>query len=298
MRISTNQIQQISVNAQRKKQAEIQVSQSRLSSGLRIEKPSDDPAGIGQVIKIQQRMGQLSQYDRNANTATSTLNLQDRILSSVNESLQKLREIALQGSTPADDGQGRSLLAQEVLAQTNILLSLANTKEAGEFIFAGSRIDSPPFANEQGQVVYQGFESARTLPINDYINVVVRDPGSQIFSGPNNDLFATAEKLHKILLSGNLNPVEEMGEILAEIDQSMATINTQRAIVGARLSQIENITDINKDLMFQLQSTLSNTRDTDFVETISQFNQQIIALEAAQKVFLRVSDLSLFRLFN
>lgn len=300
MRISTRQIFEQSLKSMQRQQEGLQTSQSRLSSGLRLQKPSDDPIGIGRALNLENQMASLEQYARNGLRAQSSLNLQEQTLASTSESVQRLRELALQGGVPSNDGKERRMLAEEVEAQVNILLSLGNTRdENGEYVFAGTRADVPPFVRDAvDTVVYQGSGTPRVLALNEGTSVQMRDPGDKLFLDGESNVFAAAEQLKTLLTSGAPDITSGIEQVLTRLGQSQEVLTAQRATVGARLNQIELADDINAGMKQQLQQVLSETRDADYLETISTFNQQLTALEAVQKTFLQVSELSLLRFFQ
>jgi flagellar hook-associated protein 3 FlgL len=86
-----------------------------------------------------------------------------------------------------------------------------------------------------------------------------------------------------------------MGQGLANLDQALQSVNNQRARIGARLNAIDGTDNINQDFRLQLEAVLSDTRDLDYAEAISRFNQQLTSLQVAQQAFAKTSELSIFR---
>ena len=299
MRISTSQIFNQSLKSMQRQQSELQISQAQLSSGLKLLKPSDDPIGIGRSLNLEASLASLEQYGRNSLRAESSLNLQEQTLESTAESVQRLRELTLQGGVPSNDGKERRLLAEEVNAQINILLGLANTRdENGEYIFAGSRTDQQPFVrNTSEDVLYEGSQTPKELALNGSTTIQVRDPGDALFVAAEGNIFAAAKQLKELLASDSGNISSGIESVLEQLGKSQETLNANRATVGARLNQVELADDINAGIKLQLQTLLSETRDADYFETISRFNQQLTALEAVQKTFMQVSELSLLKFF-
>jgi flagellar hook-associated protein 3 FlgL len=297
MRISTSQIFNQSLKSMQRQQSELQISQSQLSSGLRLQKPSDDPTGMGRALNLESSLASLDQYARNNLRAGSSLNLQEQTLASTAESVQRLRELALQGGSPGNDANERRLLAEEVEAQINTLLSLVNTRdENGEYIFAGSRTDQPPFVrNATEDVLYQGSQVAKELALSEGTIIKIRDPGDALFIEEPGSVFVAAKELRELLTGNSNNITSGIENVLERLGKSQETLDAQRAVIGARLNQAEMADEINAGLKFQLQTVLSQTRDVDYLEVISRFNQQVTALEAVQKTFISVSELSLLK---
>lgn len=86
----------------------------------------------------------------------------------------------------------------------------------------------------------------------------------------------------------------EMNSVMADLEQSLGSIIDARSRVGARLVAIETQAEMNADTSVQLERYMSEIRDVDYASSISKMNQQMVALQAAQQSFLRVTSLSLF----
>ena len=85
-----------------------------------------------------------------------------------------------------------------------------------------------------------------------------------------------------------------IGAAIANLDQALDRIVGVRAEVGARLSAIDQAASTREDEALDLQSLLSDLRDVDYAQAISQLNQQYAGLQAAQAAYTRISQLSLF----
>ncbi len=84
------------------------------------------------------------------------------------------------------------------------------------------------------------------------------------------------------------------GRTLEATDKAMENISGTEASIGARLSAIERQKGINEDYILQAKTTLSQIRDLDYAEGITDLTQRITALEAAQQSHVKIQGLSLF----
>ncbi|MBL8390341.1 MAG: flagellar hook-associated protein FlgL [Candidatus Accumulibacter sp.] len=82
---------------------------------------------------------------------------------------------------------------------------------------------------------------------------------------------------------------------LGGIDQALAKAGQVQSSVGARLQTLEALSDSASVLDIQYQQTLSALVDVDYVQAISEFTREQVSLEAAQKSFVAISGLSLFK---
>jgi flagellar hook-associated protein 3 FlgL len=182
MRISTSQIFSQSLNAMQQQTASLQKTQLQIASGLRILKPSDDPGGAVKVLNLNTNIGMIDQYSRNSGVAQATLSQQDSVLSNINDALQRIRELSVQGMSPTNHDSARTDIAVEIDQRYQELIALANTRDAnGEYLFAGGAGDVLPFLDSGSGVSYQGDQTSRELPIGDGAKINVRDAGDQVF---------------------------------------------------------------------------------------------------------------------
>jgi flagellar hook-associated protein 3 FlgL len=83
-------------------------------------------------------------------------------------------------------------------------------------------------------------------------------------------------------------------DAVQNVDQALEHVLTARADVGANLRELDALSSAGSDRGIQYQQTLSRLEDLDYNQALSMFAQQQLALEAAQKSFLKTSGLSLF----
>lgn len=184
MRIPTIQLLSRSIIAMQRQNAELEKTQLQISTGLRILKPSDDPTGSVKVLNLNANIGVIDQYSRNSAVAQASLSQQESVLGSINDTLQRVRELTVQGMSPANHDSARLDIALEIEERFKEILSLANTRDAnGEYLFSGSLSDRMPFINQGGTVTYQGDQVARELQVGDGTRIASRDPGDATLMG-------------------------------------------------------------------------------------------------------------------
>ncbi|MDP2761764.1 MAG: flagellar hook-associated protein FlgL [Sideroxyarcus sp.] len=81
---------------------------------------------------------------------------------------------------------------------------------------------------------------------------------------------------------------------LGKLDHDLSNVLSVRATVGGRLRELDSLQSTGEDLGLQYKQTLSKIQDTDYLQAISQLNQQQLTLQAAQQSFAKISQLSLF----
>lgn len=86
----------------------------------------------------------------------------------------------------------------------------------------------------------------------------------------------------------------DINAALMHLDQALGNVLDTRAEVGARLNAVESQDGISEEALLRLESTRSGIEDLDYAEAISRFQQQLLALQAAQQSYAQIQGLSLF----
>ena len=182
MRVSTLQIYKQGIISMQNQQAKLQHAQLQIASGLRILKPSDDPSGAVKVLNFSANIAAMNQFSRNVSAAEAALAFEENVVSSVNTTLQRIRELVVQGNNATNPDNAKNSIAQEIFQRLDELIALANTRGAdGEYIFAGYKVGAPPFVDIAGTVTYQGDQGQRLVQIGQGSQVAVRDSGEAVF---------------------------------------------------------------------------------------------------------------------
>jgi len=85
-----------------------------------------------------------------------------------------------------------------------------------------------------------------------------------------------------------------VNRLLVSIDQALGKVLEVRANVGARLNALESQGNINESVKIQVKTILSDVEDLDYGQAVSDLNLKLTGLQASQKAFTRVQDISLF----
>ncbi len=82
--------------------------------------------------------------------------------------------------------------------------------------------------------------------------------------------------------------------ILVSMDSALGKVLETRASVGARLNALDSQENINESVKIQIRKILSEVEDLDYAKAVSELNLKLTGLQASQKAFTRVQDISLF----
>ena len=296
-RISTSLLFQRGITSMLEQQSKLSLTQMQVSSGKRILTPKDDPAGAAYSLDLRTAISQTEQYQLNADRAGSRLELQEATLQAVDNLIPRIKELTIQGLNDTNSAGDRQAIAEELRQLNDELMSLANTKDSnGEYIFAGYTADAIPFQNPtDGVFTYSGDAGSRTLQISATRQVQDRENGFDVFmdigtsTGGKRNLFET---VHGIIAGMEADAPDST--YLDDLNLIQDHVADARTRGGARLNTIDEQKGVNDQFILSMQTALSQTEDIDMAEALSRYEQELVALQAAQKTFNMVQGLSLF----
>ena len=303
MKVSTSQIFERAMTQMSNQQAKVSDLQSKLATGKQIARPSDDPEKAGVIQRLTSANQRLDGYESNVTAFKSRLGAEEGALKSAENILQRMRELAVQGQSDTLSPADRNIIATEVSALRDQMLSLANsTDSSGNYIFAGAMVRSAPFGeNENGDTVYQGDNSRMMLDVSDQRQLALNKPGNEIFSSAireNSDgsferveFFTIIDDFTAALESNDTAKIELS---LSEISDLTETMAVSLADVGSRVNTADSQLDALADTKLRYQTLLSQAQDLDYTAAITELTSEIMSLEAGQSSFIKISQLSLF----
>lgn len=130
--------------------------QEQMSSGMRINRPSDDPVGLTNALKYRSTISTKVQQKSNMNDGQSYMNILETAHSSLNTVFQRARELAVQGANDTNTSQERLFIHDEVRQELNEVLSITNSRHKGDYIFSGKWTDQKPYEFKDGTALLDG----------------------------------------------------------------------------------------------------------------------------------------------
>jgi flagellar hook-associated protein 3 FlgL len=183
IRLSTSWMFQQSLSTMLDRQGAVNAAQNEVTSGKRINLPSDDPGGAAQVVSLDHIIAGTAQYASNIDAADTRLSTESNTLTSFNSLLDQARSLAVQGIDGTLSASDRKDMATQLTQIRAQLVQLANTTDAsGNALFAGTSTAAAPFVlNADGTVSYQGNGTAQMSAIGDGLRLPNSDPGDALF---------------------------------------------------------------------------------------------------------------------
>src|SRR5690554_273486 len=138
-RVTQQGLQRASLNQLQGNLSEMARLQERLNTGKVITKPSDDPAGTVDAMRLRGDQRATAQHARNTADGDAWLTTVDSALGEALTQLRRARDLTVQGASTGSQGvSSRAAIASELRATADGLLDVANTTYLGRSVFAGT----------------------------------------------------------------------------------------------------------------------------------------------------------------
>ena len=194
-RISTFSFYQNSQRMMMDRQSALLDTQTQISSGKRINSPSDDPVGAAVSNSTRAALAQFDQIKSNQDRATYLLNLGESTLGQMVNVTQQVKQQLIAAGNGTYSNADRASIATSLQGMLSQLVGLANSSDgSGGYLFAGSSETTPPFSQSGNTVTYNGDDTAQQLEVSSNHLQQVKQPGDDLFLKvrPGNGTFTTS----------------------------------------------------------------------------------------------------------
>jgi flagellar hook-associated protein 3 FlgL len=278
--------------------------QEQIATGKRIQTPSDDPLISARIARMNLTAADQAQFQSNITLAQSLLATSDTTLESMGTQLQRAQELMIRAGSDTLNDENRGAIGAELKAILDDLYSLANTTDVrGTALFGGSAA-GPAYARAaDGRISFVGSGEAPPIPTGEGVSVQATDNGDRLFGGI--QVGGTAKDIFKIVgdladalsLAGPANEPARK-QALAEAAEGLAKaserVSTGRASVGARGARL----DIEAERLAQAgidnKIERGSLEGVDIQAAVTDLQQTMLALQATQASFSKLSQLTLF----
>ena len=262
-------------------------AQNKVSTGRAILRPSDDPSGMSDILRLSADKSEAGQYEKNLEYGRSRLDFTDTALESLQGMVERVRTLALSaiGSVTNSDA-----FVAEVEGLRDQILGTSNSAFQGRFIFGGSNGDTQPFQKDvAGVVLYNGNSDIVDVQVGRYSSLQTQIPGSEMF-GAGNDIFKAMTDLVAAMNSGVTSNIDAA---LKPIEAAWEGLSVSRSRVGGLVNVAQSVSQEMSALFLARETNLVELESADLTQTLTEFQSYQSALQSTLAIGARISQLSL-----
>ena len=269
----------LQIGQQARLSQEIARGEVEIATGKRILAPSDDPMDAARVAELSLAEGNEATWLQNVKTASALASRADTTLKSVATGIDRAKELMLAAASGTMSAENRAVIATELRGIAEEIASLRQTRDPrGEPLFRTN--------------------GALEIPVNAGVRIAPVATRADIFDTPV-DLVATINAA--AAAAAEPDPPARAAAVpisLDQLDDAANQIATARADQGIRADRLEKMEERLTTSKVDLKEQKAAIEATDVTEAITRIQSKQLSLEAAQAIFARISQRSLFDLIR
>ena len=256
----------------------------RLSSGKKINSAADDAAGLAISDKMRAQIKGLDMAAKNSEDATSLIQTAEGSLTEVTNMVQRIRELAVQAANDTNTDEDRQKLAKEMVQLYDEIDAIAGRTE-----FNGKTLTTGAFSGGNGLYFQIGANGGQNLQVN-----IGRMTASVLDASFGGSIRQAVSRLAAAASAGSVTAAAIGGEswsgFLTAIDNALATVNDQRAALGATQNRLEyTVKNLNVSSE-NLSAAKSRIEDTDMAKEMMNLTSANVLQQAATSMLAQANQ--------
>lgn len=283
MRISHQMLHQNSLANMNNSMGRFQKAYNEALTGKQVSKPSDDPHGAAKAMELKSALATNDQYERNTSEAKLWLDETDQTVYEMVNVMQRVRELAVQGSNETLTPEDRGAIATEVEELTKQIRQFADTKVNGVDLF--TKAAAAPADPDSPDAPAITPAAPKMMTVGGGLNIQVNVTEAELF-GTDPELLSTLGELSAGLRGGT-------GVNLDAIDGRIDQLLKVSSEVGARTNRVESAENRMFDNTMQLKTMLASITDIDMAEAITKLKSEESVYQASLSASAKIIQPSL-----
>jgi flagellin len=271
MRINHNISSMIGQGALHTQQTALGKSLEKLSTGLRINRASDDAAGLSVSESLRSRIRGMGRAKANAEDGVALLQIAEGATGEINNILQRMRELAIQSATDTMTTTERSYTDKEYSQLLNEITRISGSASYNGMTLLDGATGSFGVAGGNASVLHIGSGSSATV---DRISITINAMTLGALGVANTGISTSASAL----------------SALSTIDNAIKSVNTMRSDMGAYVNRLEFAVSNLNNQIFNTQDAESRIRDADFAKETTEFTRAQILTQSATAMLAQANQ--------
>ena len=269
------------INRQLALARDVAKAQTQLSTQKRIQSPSEDPVAAARISSIGRAQANEAAWKSNLNLAASLADRADTALKAAGTAFDRVTELMTQGATGTLSDQDRATIALELRSIADELTTLKDSKDS------------------RGNALFMSGYSLR-IPVQSGVQVIAVGTREEVFEsvatagGPKDLARIVSDAADALEMT---NPTARKAAVATSVDEVKAGVDhvaRERGEQGALANRVDQLLERQADTEVQMKEERSGLEDTDIQAVVARLSSQQLSLQAAQAVFARINENTLF----
>jgi flagellin len=261
----------IGTGALQSQQAFLNKSLEKLSTGLRINRASDDAAGLSVSESLRSRIRGMGRAKANAEDGIALLQIAEGATGEINNILQRMRELSIQSATDTMTTTERGFIDKEYQQLLNEISRITLSASYNGMTLLDGSPGSFGVAGGNASVLHIG---AGSSPSVDRLAITINAMTLGSLGVMNTGVSTGASAL----------------AALSSIDNAIKSVNTMRSDMGAYVNRLEFAVANLDNQVYNTQDAESRIRDTDFAKETTEFTRAQILTQSATAMLAQANQ--------
>ena len=261
-------------------------STEKLSSGYRINRASDDAAGLSISEKMRAQIRGLKQASTNAQDGQSLIQTAEGAMSEIHSVLQRMRELVVQASNDTNVSTDRKAIAKEVRQLTSEITRIATQTE-----FNTMKLLSGKFTGKHLQVGANGKQQIKisiTKLTASALGLSGKVGGTQVDNKSIASIISTGKFKNK---AGKvLKGYSAITALISIVNTAIVSVSTKRSYLGAIQNRLDHTIANANNMAENLQSSESKIRDVNMADEMVSYSSLSILQQAGQSMLAHANQ--------
>jgi len=265
--------------------------QLQVSTGKRVNRPSDDPIAAGSILSARALKMEIQQQQRVVPYARMALRYTEQCIKEMHEGLQRVSDLVLRAANATLSPQAREAIAVEIENIQRRMVDLANSRVEGKYLFAGRFDRQPPLqATGDPSQPYQYVGDEQPLQfilgkdITVQVSVTARElmnfpdgTGNRPIAGEDEDVLSFLWDAAEAVRRGDARQLQDIAQ---RLDKFTNHFLLMRAKIGVEEKRLDRIEKMFQDEELRVSELLSTFEDCDMAETLTRLRMAEVVYQA------------------
>lgn len=302
MRVTQNSSANNAIYNIQQQRTRMDALQESISTGRKINRPSDDPLSSGVLLDVNARLNAIDQYSTNISKANTWVKFTDTALTGMTDIMSQAKKLISTINTGSNDPSLRQSAHDQLVDLKKQIVDMGNIKMGDQYIFGGTNNSAPPFNNSDSN--FAGDSTQLTVEIAEGTTQAVSITGDRLLKGtstpsapPNygtTDIMQTFDNL--IAAVGDLTTPSDIAAITqgaADLHAGFVQVTNAIGDNISRMTRLDSMAKLNENNKNTMLQIVDNLQNVDYARLGIELNNQKTAFEASLSTTARISQLSL-----
>jgi flagellar hook-associated protein 3 FlgL len=257
--------------------AALAAAQQRAITGVKLQRPSDDPAGAVASLQLRTQQAQNNQYTRNISDGMTWTSATDGALSQTSTLIRQARDTVIQAGNGSLNQSALDALADKLSSIRDGLLTQANTTVGGRTVFAGTSDAGVAYDSSYNFTGATGATVSRRVGPGQSVQVDV--DGTAVFGQGSTSIFAQLDGVISDLRAG-----KPVGYAIDQLDARQDAVGSAQSVVGSAENALQAAQSAQATQSVQLVQRRSDVENVDTAQAAIELTNADNVYQAALSV--------------